>query len=302
MRTSSRITLTAAYLVPLSLLGCPVDDRALQGITVWVAGSAGESGSAGTTNEGGEAGIDSGGSAGASADGGSAPSGGSAGSDTGGGSANGGAAGSGVTAGSGGGIPLGGTGAGPGTGGACGCGGEGGKPRCPDIDGNRVLDCDETLAKNGSFDDDVSHWTNDTGVASSWRDSDSHDGENSGSMALEIQTVADQDGSVMLGTRQCFSADGGAVYYYGVEVSVAEGAEGFQAGIQLLVHDTPGCSGQPVSKADSNFVTGSAWNIAQLTFWTPPTAQSITLRLTTIKPFRAEPEKVRFDNVLVRTD
>lgn len=302
MFTSSRITLTAVYLLPLLLVACPVDDRELQGITVWVAGSSGEAGWAGTSSEGGEAGVDSGGSAGAAAEGGSAGSSGNAGSGTGGSGANAGSAGSGVGAGTGGGVPLGGTGAQPGTGGACGCGGEGGKPRCPDIDGNHVLDCDETLAKNGSFDENVSNWANDSSVVSSWRDADSHDGEDSGSMALEIQTVTDQDGTVMLGTRQCFSAAGGAVYYYGVEISVPEAAEGSRAGFQLLVHDVPACAGEPFSKVESNFVEGSSWSVAQLTYLTPATAKSISLRLLVIKPFRAEPEKVRFDNVLVRTD
>ena len=294
MRSSPRFTLSAAYLGCLLLAACAVDDRSLQGIAVWVAGSAGEVGVGATSGEAGDAGGDSGGDAGAS---------GSAGTGTGGTGAIGGTAGgSSGKAGSAGSAPIGGSGGKSGAGGVCGCGGEGSPPRCPDIDGNHVLDCDETLAKNGSFDDDVSNWMNDSGVASSWRDIDSHDGDDSGSLALEIQTVADQDGNVMLGTRQCFSAAGGAVYYYGVEISVPESAEDYRAGFQLLIHDSPACSGQPVDKVDSNYIEGSSWSVAQITYLTPTSTKSIALRLIAIKPFRAEPVNVRFDNVLVRTD
>jgi hypothetical protein len=301
MRISPRNTLGVGSVACMLVMGCPVDNRSLKGISVWVSGSGGEQ-AGGTSGEGGDAGAEPGGTAGATDAGTGA--GGTSGSDSGG--TNGSGAG-GLSGGSGGACGGGGGACGKGgaagqaaSGGVCTCGGP--PPPCPDIDGNSVLDCDETLAENGSFNANVARWANDSGVVTSWRDTDAHAATGSGSLALEIGIVAEQDGSMMLGTRQCFPASGGTVYYYGVEISVPEDAEGYRAGFQLLVHDKPACSGDPIDRLESNLVEATDWSVAEKTYLTSTLAQSVTLRLLAIKPFRADPAKVRFDNVLVRPD
>jgi hypothetical protein len=47
---------------------------------------------------------------------------------------------------------------------------------------------------------------------------------------------------------------------------------------------------------------GSAWKDAQVTYIAAPAAKSLGMRLVAVKPFRAPPLAVRFDNILVRTE
>jgi hypothetical protein len=197
---------------------------------------------------------------------------------------------------------------GSGTGGAAGesggadggAGGEG-PPRCPDLDGNQVADCEETLVGNGAFDRAVSGWTNEPHVTSSWDSADARGHEDSGSLALEAGEVADRDGDVMLGSRQCLEISPGGVYRFAVEVSLFRELSSLRAGFQLLVHAGSACSGQVLDVSNSSVVDGTTWRTAELAYLSPLRARSITLRLAVIKPYR-DGAKVRFDNVLVRAE
>lgn len=270
-----------------ALAGCPVDDRTLEPIdvTVGVAGRHGMAGSGGDFSSG------AGGDAGSAGETGGTLTGGI-------GAGSGGAA----PAGSGGssGMPaLGGAGAGAS---GCGCAVGGAAKRCPDIDGNKVLDCDETLAQNAGFDADVSTWANDTGASTKWDERDAHSRTDSGALSLELETVVDKEGTVLLGTRQCFSASGGAVYRFATEVSVPVETASARAGIQLIPYASPACNGTLLDNVTSNLIQGTTWSVAEITYLMPVAAKSVALRLIAIKPFKDEPTPILFDNVLVRTD
>jgi hypothetical protein len=291
MRGFGVVTLTLGACV---VTACPVDDRTLTPIEVTV-GNAGSNdpagGAAGDDSAGGDAGSSAGTNASEGGEGGHAARGGS--TAVGGTSGSGGTSTSGGTAGS--------CSTWPGGGPGCGCGGTA-PLNCPDIDGNQVADCDETLADNASFDEDAAAWVPDTGVESTWLETDSRGSDESGALGLRVETVVDKEGTVILGARQCFSVSPGAVYKFAVETSVPDDAGDVRAGFQLVVHDGPLCGGALVDNVLSSFLQGSTWSVAQLTYLTPTSAKSIAMRLIAQKPFRADPVTVQFDNALVRTE
>jgi hypothetical protein len=171
--------------------------------------------------------------------------------------------------------------------------------RCPDLDGNFVFDCDETIAKNYAFDQDTSDWSTETNLVVTWQpiDADSH--SDSGSLSVQDTFTSDIDGSLMLGARQCIPVSEQATYAFAVEVSVPDGATGTTAGFQLLVYNDDNCMGSLVDIASSDVVRGSSWNVVALTKLTPKFAKSVVMRLVSLKPYREAPNGVLFDNVLV---
>jgi hypothetical protein len=288
------LTALGALLLP----GCPVDDRTLKPIVV----SIGVGGGAGEASDAGAAGEEAGGAGDSRAGGGNAAEGGESGAGTGGSAAtggNGGTSGTGGAGATGGSGAVGGGGCGDALDGDAGCGG--GPPfRCPDVDDNDVPDCDETIADNASFDNDASGWIADVGAKSTWDDTDAHGVAESGALGLSLETVEEQDGTILLGARQCFPVTGATAFYFGVEMSIPD-AE-LRAGIQLLVYEDPLCSGDWIDIKTSPFTEGAAWSVARLTYFTPTTAKSVAMRLVAQKPFRASPSEVLFDNALVRAD
>lgn len=256
--------------------GCQLDQRELTGLSiVYVSGSSNEAGA----GAGGEAGA----GAGDAGEGGDSEGGGAG-------------AGAGGEAGSDGSLG--------GAGGTCddegGCGGSV-DDRCPDLDGNDVLDCDETLAQNASFDESTASWTSESSLELTWAKDDAHDTEESGSLAAENQLVTQQEGSALLGARQCLSLSGKTTYLVAAEISVSEDAPEAQGGIQLLVNDAPDCAGAVLEVVTSNFVRGPEWSVSALSYASNERAKSAAVRLVALKPYRDSPGEVHFDNVLVRT-
>jgi hypothetical protein len=174
--------------------------------------------------------------------------------------------------------------------------------RCPDIDGNRVLDCDETLVENATFDRDTAGWLNEDDSELFWDDADAHEMGESGSLVVENRLSVEQDGLVLLGARQCVPLTGGAVYHLAAEISVHDDTSDTQGGLQLLLYDGPDCSGAIIAAVASSFLRASDWNVTSLTYVTPTETASAALRLVVMKPFDAPARRVAFDNVLLRTD
>lgn len=299
--------LVAAPLCAIAASSCLVDERPLRPLqVVFIQGgeagaspSAGEGGSpeaaggssSGGTTAGGEAGmLASGGTNG----GGAGPVAGSSGTgNQAGSSANGASSGAGGTS-----VLQGGT---------CGCASQGSgaaSAGCPDLDGNGIPDCDESLAANPSFDADsmLQAWTADTNVELKWITADAHTKADSGSLVVENDAQGDQDGSSMLGARQCFRVVGGAIYHFGSEISVPDAAGQGRGGLQVTVYDVPGCVGSILDTFNSNLVKGSTWKASQVTYISPATAKSLLVRLVAVKLFRDPSLAVGFDNVLVRTE
>jgi hypothetical protein len=293
------------YLSPLGAVlcgttigfaACSVDDRQLDGLKVTIIPTAGYA----NVGEGGStAGSAPSGSAGMAA--GGAGSGGAVGGDTGGGSGGtgGDSGGTGATTAAGGTDRLGGTGGTQSQSG--GSAGAGEPERCPDLDDNGVLDCDETILKNPAFDRDVASWSNDVDMELAWEDEDATGQAASGALGATSDFRVDQDGSKLLGARQCFPVAPARVYEFGAQIFVPEDAGETRATVQLLVYDGPSCSGDIVDNKMSSDLVGASpdWQPARLTYLTPTSAKSINLRLISIKLFREDPVTVLFDNVLV---
>jgi hypothetical protein len=298
--------LMAACFGALTLSAC-LDDRPLRPLSI-VFFDAGEGGEDGTSGEGGssaEAGAPSqeGGAAGEGGHG-AAPSGGGGSGNTSG--AGGTASGNAGVSGSGGALTQGGSAGQPSNAGACGCSGGGGGAhgRCPDLDGNSVLDCDETVILNPSFDSTLQtrSWLADTDLELRWDERDAHGNTNSGSLIVENQAEADQDNESMLGARQCIPVVAGAIYHFAAQVSVPDGAGEGRGGFQVTVYASPACVGEIVRTFETEPQRGSAWNAAKVTYIAAATAQSLSMRLVAVKPFRDPPLAVSFDNILVRME
>lgn len=270
-----------------ALTACPLDDRELRQLELGQIGgvSGASTGGDGGQSDGGDAGSESGGS---SARGGSSMQGGSGGT-RGGGSGSSGESGNAGTSASGGSS-----------------GEDGGPPtRCPDLDFNGVLDCEETLVPNGNFESMALPWIAETEVVADWEDSDAHDVMDSGSLGVENQKNVDMAGPTMLGVRWCVSVNGSSVYRFAVEAMVPEEAENAQAGIQLIFHDGPLCTGnQPdLPKTSLSFITsGQGWRVAEITQLMAAEVKSVVVKLVSMKPFRDPPSRVFFDNILVKEE
>ncbi len=305
----ARFALTAAFFVALALSAC-LDDRSLSPLRIVFieAGAGGDD--SGTSGEGGGSSGDGGVPAGAGVTG----NGGHAALPAGGGGS-GNASGSGAASGnagvSGGGGALaqgGGAGQHLSQAGTCGCSaaGSGGSvpARCPDLDGNSVLDCDETMIKNPSFDGllQTQNWVADSDLELRWEEADAHGYASSGSLIVENQAEYDRDNESMLGARQCVPATPGVIYQFAAEISVPDDAGEGRGGIQITVYDVPACVGDVVETFTTNTVKGSAWKVTQVTYIAPPAAKSLAVRLVAVKPFRDPPLAVSFDNILVRTE
>jgi len=176
--------------------------------------------------------------------------------------------------------------------------------RCPDLDANTVLDCDETILKNAGYqgDDLTKSWSSDTNVELTWNSKDGQDHDESGALAVTNQSVGTMDGNTMAGGYQCVAVSGGTVYRFAVQISVPDYAGDTKGGMQLLFFDNQACGGELLDHPTTNFVKGEAWKLADLLYLTPPTARSAQIRLVVTKPFRQTPLPVLFDNVLVHTD
>jgi hypothetical protein len=307
MRHRARPALTLVLLGALGLEAC-VDDRALSPLRVVfidAGAGAGADDSGGSSGEGGGSSADGGTLAGAGVTG----NGGHAALPAGaGGSGN--VSGAGASSGNAGVSGGGGTVAQGGSAGQllsqAGACGSGGRPpaRCPDLDGNSVLDCDETMIKNPSFDSSLQtqNWVADSDLELSWDEGDAHGYTSSGVLIVENQAEYDQDNESMLGARQCVPVTAGAIYHFAAEISVPDDAGDGRGGIQITVYDVPACVGNVVESFTTNTVKGSAWKVAQVTYIAPLLAKSLAMRLVAVKPFRDPPVAVSFDNILVRTE
>jgi hypothetical protein len=302
-------------------VGCPVDERPLEarpGLII-LTGDEGGSGAQNGDNAG-QPGASTGGSTstgGSDSTSGTTSTGGSdsggttstGGSDSGGTTSTGGTTSEGDAGANG--SPTSGTDVSGGTSGAGGLSGAGGSGahggsgghvtgRCPDLDDDNVLDCDETIAKNPSFDADASDWSTETNVVLSWQSDDATNQPDSGSLAVEDTFTTDMDGKLMCGARQCIQIDGGKTYRIMVQVSTPSESPNTQAGFQILAYDDKNCSGSMVDLVDSSFVGGPGWQVADKTYTAQNIAKSMVVRLVSVKPYSDAPNKVLFDNVLVR--
>jgi hypothetical protein len=300
--SSSRGFTALSALALLSGFGaCALDERSLSPVSVQVGsgGTAGKGGHAGTVSSGtGGGGAGSGGSGGTA--GGPPGSGGSL--DPVGGTSSGGSGGS--SAGRGGSEGKGGTG---GKGGGAGTepedGGDGGGTveRCFDLDDNDVLDCDETLADNATFDDDAEGWAAENNADARWDASDAGNRSDSGSILVENLTTADAEGEGLTAASQCVAVTGGNTYdVIGMARVLNEETAG-KGVLNLWYFSDADCTGN-VRAGFSSGPASSAerWTQVRVISSAPSNAVSMLVRLGVQKPFREPSAKVRFDDLLVK--
>lgn len=291
------LTVELACVCSLALTGCPVDDRSLghhAGLEFIEVG--GDSGAAATDGGTGGAGI--GGTGVEPSSGQAGQLAGGTGDQSGSGGAPAGASGAGGAVLGSGGASFGGrAGAGAAQGGAGAFSGA-----CPDLDDDGVPDCTQTQITNAAFATDAAAWTPEPGVTLAWVSADAGGASDSGALGVTDSVQKDQDGSLMTGATQCQAVTGGGVYRFTTEVSVPNDAPNTSAGFQIIVSDGPRCTGTTLDTRTSMLARGSAWQLGDITYRTPTSAQSVNVRLVSVKPFADPPVTVLFDNVLMHPD
>lgn len=247
--------------------GCSVDDRTLTlPVTVSAqlggAGELGASGHAGTSGHAGRA------SAGGSNAGGSIQ-GGAAGRNSG---------GQGGTAGGGPVLPL----------------------KCPDLNKNQLLDCDETLTQNSEFNEDVSRWLPDPDITATWMSSDANGFADSGAMKLKFTLVSDLTNNLVVeNSRQCLPVQGGATYDFGAQVFIRAGQGTGSGGLSVHWFSTVGCSSAGfVAATEASTNIADRWTEIHRSATAPDAAKSVMLNLAVTKPYKQPDFEVSFDNVL----
>lgn len=294
MRTSEPPRVLLGTLL-LAFAACSLDERTLSPVSIEVgkAGAGGKGGNAGTGSGGGAGAGGAAGSAGAmQGSGGSLdPAGGTNGGGKGGSSA--GRGGSGGKGGS----------AGKGTGGDTSEAGTGGGTveRCFDLDDNDVLDCDETLADNATFDDDAAGWSAENNADASWDAIDAGNRPDSGSLLVENTSTADAEGEGMTAASQCVEVTGGDTYdVIGMARVVNEETAG-KGLLNVWYFSSEDCSGNVrAGFSSATAVSAERWSQVRIISSAPVNAASMLVRLGVQKPFREASAQVRFDDLLVK--
>jgi hypothetical protein len=299
-----------AALCGCAVTGCEIDHRSLvqtaltgDGGRDGAAGQGGTADSGGTSSDsagagdggssaganGGESGEESGGNDSGAGEDGSGDA-----TSYGGASANGGMTDNGGTSANGGGGRT-------STGGAGGGAPTAGAPAvlCPDLDGDSVPDCSQTLLRNATFDaaftDTPANWHVASGATATW---DSLDAMSSSSGSIVV-TSSNTTGAA-LGVDQCVALQAGKSYEaYALMLLQAKTVNGF-ARMSAIFYPSSDCSGsfdRVVPSAPEG--TTNSWRTMHI----PPSPAlkdgSLLLRLEVLKADGAISISVHFDSVLL---
>jgi hypothetical protein len=174
------------------------------------------------------------------------------------------------------------------------------KGECPDLDDNGVLDCRESLVKNGDFATGLAGWAAEPNATAAFDGTDDGDGvRTSGALAVTNTAMGESVNAFMVGARQCVNAGGGTYQLFG-QVKLQE-AGAATAGINVQFFNAADCGGA-VSGVYSSSLYDSApqWRTIAAQMPVPPSVRSMAVRLVVVKPYRQAPVKALFDNVLLR--
>lgn len=204
----------------------------------------------------------------------------------------------------------GGAGGGAGAGGRGGSGaGMGGAPvassdGCPDLDGNGVRDCLESLVPDADFAASLGGWTPETGITQSFSSSDGKGDAHSGSLVITYPIqVTTGAGLTMAGSTLCLPNAAASSYDVYLEVAVGPASDGIaQAGISFGFYDAADCSGTPNGMAPATLLdqTVPGWRLVQEIIHPGQRTHSLLVRLVVVKPFDEASAGASFDNLLVR--
>jgi hypothetical protein len=200
----------------------------------------------------------------------------------------------------------------PAPGGGGGAAGEAPLPRCFYTGSSAPPGC-ETLVKNPGFDANVAGWTaEDVGLTEGWLNVDANGDQGSGSLVVTNLNFKSDDsakgGTAGGGARQCISVISGVTYDLAADIFIPSGqGMGFQgdytsvAALSVFFYPDTACAMQTEGNFTSDAVQDSnKWLHMEGSTTAPKDAQSMAVRLATLKPFRQYTFEAHFDNVFVR--
>jgi len=175
---------------------------------------------------------------------------------------------------------------------------------CPDLDGNGVRDCAESMLPNAAFTTGIAGWTPEVGITQSFSSSDGKGDPRSGSLAITnpVQS-ATASGLTMAGTTLCLPDATASAYDVYLQVSVGPASDGIaQGGITFGFYATADCEGTPVGMAPTTLLdqTVAGWRLVQEIIHPVAGTRSMLVRLVVVKPFDELTAAASFDNLLVR--
>jgi hypothetical protein len=176
--------------------------------------------------------------------------------------------------------------------------------QCPDLDGNCVADCGETLVQNPGF-VDVGGWSAEPSSKLGWDTSDAGGQASSGALAIWNTLVADANQASLVGGRQCLGKiTPGARYELYANAFIAPGQSAGSAAIAGTFFASADCSGVALAvkaKGAAPMLEGrtDTWLTVSGGGEAPAGAGSLSVRLLVAKQVRSPPLRVLFDNVLV---
>ena len=177
----------------------------------------------------------------------------------------------------------------------------GGPADCPDLDGNCVRDCGETLTKNPGLEADASSWQAEANVTVAREQRDAMGRPTSGALSVLHGSKTGLTAAAMAGARQCVTVTAGTVYQLAAQVLIPEGQSPGSASLSAIFHAAADCAGPPAAAPSPIPLWGDRdrWMTVSAGVLAPAGAQSMTLRLVVIKRLQDPPLKALFDNVLV---
>jgi hypothetical protein len=184
-------------------------------------------------------------------------------------------------------------------------------PRCPDLDDNGKLDCDENLLVNAGFDQDLRGWSSDKNTAQAFVTKDGQGRAGSGAIAVTNAITAELTGATLAGSEQCLDAKAKARYQVWAQVLVEGGQAGFDsaqprsAGVSIRFWMGPGCQGEFAGQVGTSLAPEmpyDVWRTVSGAATAPPGAQSMSVRLVAAKSFRQPAFRALIDNALVRIE
>jgi len=177
---------------------------------------------------------------------------------------------------------------------------------CPDLDGDGVRDCLESLIRNGDFATGIAGWMPELGTTASFSSSDGEGDPQSGSLLVTNTNHSDvTSGLTMAGAASCLPGARASSYGVWLQVALDPVPDGqAQAGITFTYYPTTDCSGAPNGISPTNLVdqSVSGWSVAQESVLPPSGTQSFLARLVVVKPFSQAMASARFDNLLIRAN
>jgi hypothetical protein len=181
--------------------------------------------------------------------------------------------------------------------------------RCPDLDDDGKLDCEQNLLVNAAFDQDLRAWSAEMNTAQAFVSRDGQGRAGSGAIAVTNAITVEDPGTTMAGSGQCLDARAGARYLIRAQALVEAGQSGSvpmrAVGVNLRFWTAPGCVGDLAGGATTPLAAdmpADTWRTIAGQATAPAAARSLTVRLVAVKSFRQAAFRVLFDNVLVRIE